>query len=175
MINLIEKGFIQRVKTYLAYPLGFLLILGTLLGSYAMLEFSVRVGEEFPDIEPTFALLNIATLAVLYAVIFILCNRVWLSGFLVALFSGIIAVINYYVIVFHGMPLSFLQLKSFTTAMNVISSYTFTLDYPVERIILRIGLILVANILFGFFFKQKNTLSKCGLFLMLYCAFFAYL
>ena len=163
MINLIEKGFIQRVKTYLAYPLGFLLILGTLLGSYAMLEFSVRVGAEFPDIEPTFALLNIATLAVLYAVIFILCNRVWLSGFLVALFSGIIAVINYYVIVFHGMPLSFLQLKSFTTAMNVISSYTFTLDYPVERIILRIGLILVANILFGFFFKQKKYSVKVRL------------
>ena len=164
-MNLTKTSLLQSAKKYLIYPLGFLLILGSVLCSYAMLEFStLTVLQELSRMKPALIFLNIATVAVFYAFVFILCNRVWLSSFLGSLFCGILAIINYYVILFHGMPLSFLQIKSFTTAMNVISSYTFTLDYPVVRILLRTGLVLAASILFRVFFKPRKSSVKIRLF-----------
>lgn len=73
-------------------------------------------------------ILNTLTLGIFWCFLLFLTNRVWLSNLLCSAFCGILAVVNHYVIEFHGMPVSFLLLRNLKTAMNVISAYKITLN-----------------------------------------------
>jgi len=159
-----NKETYHTLKKYICYLLGFLLIAASIVSSFLMLESSVYTAlEEHIQMPTVFIALNLATLSVLYALIFILCNRIWLSSFLMTLICGIIAIINHFVIMYHGMPLSFLLVKNFTTAMNVVSSYTFSIDYTVKLIALMMIPVLGASLLFAYFFRHKKSSVKVRL------------
>lgn len=91
--------------------------------------------------------LNLLTIGIIWSVFLIASNRVWLSNLLCGCFCGIVAVINYYVIALHGMPLSFLLLRNFQTAMNVISSYSIVLDKYVARILALLVLVIILSLI----------------------------
>lgn len=103
-----------------------------------------------------YIILNILTIGVFWNLLMILSNRVWLSNLLCGITCGIIAIINYYVVTLHGMPLSFLLLKNFATAMNVISNYKI----EINRTVLKMLIGLVAMILLAVGTRLFSNLSE---------------
>lgn len=154
MSNRFPKPSIQRLLPPAA---NLLLIAATLFGCFLILEYGSIAPTRgmlthLAEFELRFALLNLLTLGVLLSAILILCNRVWLSCLLTSCICGIVAIINHYVIQFHTMPLSFLVLKNFNTAMNVISGYRITLDvHTVKMLFAMAALILLSLFVFRFF------------------------
>lgn len=136
-----------------------MILLGA-IGGFFMLEYSSEPSlEHLVCMEMRYIVLNCLTLVILTVIIIAICNRVWLSCLLCTCFCGIIAVVNYYVIMYHGMPLSFLMIKNFATVMGVASSYHFSIDKVVSIMgVITIGL----SILFlGIHFFIKDRVS-CG-------------
>ncbi len=148
----------QRLSKY-STAINISIALLSLIYSFVMLElssrdfFSLRMGMEF-----LYVALNIMTLGVLWSIALLLSNRMWISSLLVVNISGVIAVVNHYVTMYHGMPLSFLVLKNFTTAMAVASSYHFSIDETVLKI-LAIMLFLTSLCVLSRFFATEK---KCG-------------
>lgn len=105
---------------------------------------------------PENLLLSCVTIGILWSVVFVLGNRIWLANLLCGCICGGIAFVNHYVIQFHGMPLSFLVLRNFTTAMNVIHSYTLTLDFHAKCVLL----LTASLILFSLAVKQLSKPVK---------------
>lgn len=93
-----------------------------------------------------YVFVNMAAIALLLCVLYIFTNRVWLAQLLCSVICWLIGTINHYVIQFHGMPLSFLILKNFATAMNVIDAYQISLDYYVKRMLVVFAALVVIAI-----------------------------
>lgn len=112
-----------------------------LLGCWGMLEFSCIHSlyelKEFLFLSRLkYILLNYLTLGTVWSLFLILFRRMWVADLLCSLLCGGLAIANHYVITFHSMPLSFLLIKNFTTAMNVISGYRFTIGFHVGFLLL---------------------------------------
>jgi len=60
----------------------------------------------------------------------------------------------------HGMPLSFLVLRNFTTAMNVIGNYEITLDFHVIRMLILIICMVIIALLTRWLSKPVKTSWK---------------
>lgn len=129
----------------------FLLVVATLVGSFFMLEYAMLVGKAsflahlrtMSSPPRTYIPLNLLTIGVIWALFMLFCHRVWLASLLCSVFCGILAIVNYYVTTLHGMPLSFLSLKNFATALNVLSSYKFRISRTVIIVILAL-IVLIA-------------------------------
>ncbi len=69
--------------------------------------------------------LNIMTVCTVYLFIHSIVNSLWKSCVIFSIFITLLSVVNYYVIEFHGTPLTFMELQNFKTALNVIGGYKF--------------------------------------------------
>lgn len=74
-----------------------------------------------------FGVLSVLTLAAIYFVLYAIFASLKTAGLIMSILSTVIAIANYYVIEFHNSPLSFLELRNFGTAMNVMGSYEITI------------------------------------------------
>lgn len=124
------RGILHTDKQVLAAQI--ILALMTILGSQFLLEFSCTITlydlqEHLLAISWDYVLLNFLTLGAVWAVFLLILRRFWLANLLFGIVCGGIAIANHFVIKFHTMPLSFLTLRNFKTAMNVISSYDFSI------------------------------------------------
>ena len=70
-----------------------------------------------------YIILNVLTLQVLYTILLIITDRLWISGIIFSVFTGVISLVNYYTIMYHGLPFSTMELHNITTALNVMHSY----------------------------------------------------
>lgn len=111
-----------------------------ILLSMLMLEYPILIRSGWESyLDPAkgkYFLLNYLSVGMLWCVCLMVSNRVWVADLLLSSLSGIIAIINYYVTILHGMPLSFLLLRNFKTAMNVISGYSITVDEYVIKLLI---------------------------------------
>lgn len=106
-----------------------LLIALTLCAGFLMAEFSCEPSlAHISEMETRYIILNFTTLSCLWGAMIILTCRVWLGCLLAGAVTGFIALVNYYVLLFHGLPLSGSTIRNFSTAMNVISAYDLTPD-----------------------------------------------
>lgn len=134
-----KNGYPQIIRIYVAFDI--LTVVVILLGSFVMLEYSCIYGfSEIIDflnaLDFRYVILNFTVLGVIWSIVAVLCMNVWLSCLLMVVICGAISIINHYVLLFHGMPLSFLMLQNLSTAMNVISGYDIAIDPFVVRMIL---------------------------------------
>ena len=139
-----------------------LLIAITLTGSFYMLEYSSQPkANHILQMTPTIILLNLLTIGFVWFILFMIVNRIWLASLICSVFCGIIAIVNHFVLLFHNMPLSFLTLRNFKTAMNVINGYSLPLDATV-RILVIINSIIAFLCLLSFFFikEPRNGVRK---------------
>lgn len=148
------------MKSWLCKNLLWVLSALILLGCQFMLEFSclptmAHFYEFLYLFDLRFAILNYLTLGALWSVFLILFRRAWFSDLLCTILCGGIAIANHYVIEFHSMPLSFLLVKNFTTAMNVISGYEFTIGFSVATLLIVITLLFVLCIIV--YRKEKSN------------------
>ena len=102
-----------------------------------------------------FMALSVLTVGVLFCVLYALCGSLTVTGAIISAFCTVLAVVNYYVIEFHGGPLSFLELKNFATATNMMGSYT--LDFsPTVSGILAIFVVELLIVFGGLRWAQKR-------------------
>ncbi len=126
---------------------------------FCLLEYST-----FPDaffahvraMQPKYLLLNLASLGAACAVLTVLFARVWLACLVFSAGCGVLSVINYFVIKFHGMPLSFLLISNLRTAANVLSSYSFMPDRHIFHLLLLTALMLSACLIVGRRIKEER-------------------
>lgn len=135
-------------------------IAGTIGVSFLMMEYLLidmyGLGGYFDTAITKSVVLNFLTIGMLWCVFLILTNRVWTANLLCSCTSGILAVINYYVVTLHGMPLSFLLLRNFKTAMNVISSYSITVDRKVACLLFLLACAVVLALLTKWFGADRR-------------------
>lgn len=105
-------------------------------------------------------LLNLLTLTALWALWFLIANRVWLANLLMGIVCGIISIINYFVILYHGMPLSFLVLRNLPAAMNVLSNYTFSMDANVGKLLMLTGSVIALSFLCRYLVNDRKLSMK---------------
>jgi len=145
-----------------------------------ILEFSIFESfgiQNYPQLK--YMILNMCTVGIIWSIFFVLFNKIWVSSILLALFCAVIAIINHFVVLLHGMPLSFMMIKNVKTAMNVAGAYHFTIDKTVLIILLLMIVIIALAIVLGRKEKgEKRNLIKdfviivvCGL--VFYCGYLA--
>lgn len=93
------------------------------------------------EMEPKYILVNLVTIGAVWSVLMLITNRTWLASLLLSLVSTGISVVNYYVIAYKGNPLTFMELKNFSAALNVASSYSFNLTFTVLSILMIFALV----------------------------------
>ena len=128
------KALADRIRTRPLWSavLRVLLVVGTITGSFLMLEASIGTQlSHLLTMKFRFIALNLLTIGTFLAFILLLCSRLWLSCAITAFVSGAVAIINHYVLMFHGLPLSFLMIKNFGTALDVLGSYKIPLHRSV--------------------------------------------
>lgn len=89
---------------------------------------SVNTTHSLFSLNIKYILLNLLTLQILYSFLIILTNCLWLSGLIYSIVTGVIALVNYYTIMYHGLPLSTMELGNIKTALNVVQSYKIMPD-----------------------------------------------
>lgn len=170
------------IKSLFIWAVRLLLPIATVFGCFVMLEYSSTSSlRQCFGMELKYTLLNLFTIGVMLSFFVIVCNRLWLASFLCSTVCGLIALVNYYVILFHGMPLSFLELKNFTAAMNVVSGYNFNIDHFSGRILLMMALMLIGCMVCRWILgktklKLKGALIRDGVLVLVSVAviFFGY-
>ena len=96
--------------------------------------------------------INIVTVCTAYLLAHAIINSLWKSCVVFSIFITLLSAVNYYVIEFHGTPLTFMELKNFRTALNVIGGYKFDI-----KDIAGIIVIFCAEIVLCYMMKRIDT------------------
>lgn len=113
------------------------------IAEYYQSYISCNLKESVQVITTQCVLLNISVLLILNLIIYLGLNRLWLTMIISESLWTIISIVNYYVIQYHGMPLTVSELKNFKTALNLVGSYTINIDAAVIKILLIFGISLI--------------------------------
>jgi len=101
-------------------------------------------------------ILNICMIMICNLFIYILLNRLWLTIIMSEIISTGIALVNYYVVQYHGMPFTVTELKNLKTAFHVLKAYNIKLGIiPIVIII-----IFIITILFSLYLKTQEKAIK---------------
>lgn len=137
------------------------LIVSLLALCWIQLDMSTQWGTDcfafFQTMPVEFMVLSVFTLGALFCFVYAICGSLTASGAIISVMSTLVAITNYYVIEFHGGPLSFLELKNAATAANVMGSYTLEFT-PVVSGILTLGVIEMAISFIGLRAMQKRAI-----------------
>lgn len=134
-----------------------LIILITIFICFIQLEFSTTSSLVHAlSIEFKYIFLNMLTIGTILCIFYLLCNKIYFACLLCSIFCSLISIVNYYVIKYHALPLSFLEIKNFTTALNVISGYKISLD----RIVFTLVFCMLVNIVICFLFRTLEPKTK---------------
>lgn len=105
-------------------------------------------------------LLNFSIIFLFIAIIYLIVGSDYLCGIVSITVSSLIAIVNHYVVLLHGMPLSFQELQNFGTALNVIRGMTITPDATFFKIM---GLFFFGLFLsMGLYVLNVGNSSKWG-------------
>ena len=123
-----------------------------------------------------FLVANIAALAVLYAIVFLLGQRTHgaVAAYLVVCF--VIGIANHYVVAFKGQPVTPTDVLSLTTAADVASSYPIVPDAVVVASAVVLAASLAALHFAPRFARTKRTVAACTASgVLVACAFGAFM
>ena len=122
-----KKGLLRIDFLYPKNILIYFIIIIIFFLSWIQLELSSTFDNwmDVFTISAKYTTINIMTVCTVYLLIHSIINSLWKSGVVFSIFTTLLSVVNYYVIEFHGTPLTFMELKNFKTALNVIGGYKF--------------------------------------------------
>ena len=155
--------FVRRIIRICGKYQVWILSAAIVLGCMVMLESSCisnrdELYQYLYRIDIRYVILNYLTLGIFWVLFFVIGRRAWIADMLCAMLFGGLAIANHYVISFHTMPLSFLLINNFTTAMNVISGYKFNLSLPV--ILILAALVVLLGICLMVRRKERTAAGK---------------
>lgn len=106
-----------------------LMVFFVLVLSWIQMEWSAAYESpaDLSGMEFRYMAVNILTDLAIFLLIYVICDAAWLACVLYSLLTSLISVADYHIIRFHGMPLSFMELKNFRAAWNVAGGYHFDL------------------------------------------------
>ena len=113
-------------------------------------------------------LFNFMTYLLLIAAIQVVAQKWWISNIIFSAVLFIFSIVNYFVITYHGMPLSYQELANAKTAMNVVGNYSFSFTKRISAIII----CFLLSILFSLLFFLAIKGGKINLFLSFLNFFF---
>lgn len=124
--------------------------------AFCMFETSDSNITKLGTIKIDIIIINLSILFLLVSFFIAIGIKETISNFIFLTLSLLLSIINYYTIRFHGMPLTFAELRNAKTAFNVIGNYKFECS---SSLILILKFYLVALFCTFFLLKRKyNTL-----------------
>lgn len=137
------QALIKKWKT--GYWKLFLIEIVIFLMQFQMVDFSYSVDFIY-KVKLPIIFLNLFTYIFFCIVIKLFVVKWWIADLITSCLLGIFSVVNYYVILFHGTPLSYLEFANFTTAMDVIGNYSFSVTKRVIAILLLLFLTIACSL-----------------------------
>ncbi len=120
------------------------------------LDLSCNLTEQIHIINAKSIVLNICLIMVVNVLFNLLVNRLWLTMAVSEAVWTAVALINYYVIQYHGMPFTISELQNLNTALNVLKSYHLEIGVIPIKIIIIFGSVIV----YSFYKRKKETICK---------------
>lgn len=126
-----ESGVIKKGLLYCSITLFFLI-------SWMQLEFSAANNRwtDLMEMDIKYIAVNVLTGCVIYLFIYVILDSLWKSCFAYSILATVISIVNYYVILFHGSPLTIMELRNYRTAMNMLGGYHFEVSEIYKFIVL---------------------------------------
>lgn len=120
------------------------------------LDLSCNLTEQVHSINAKSIVLNICLIMVVNVLFYLLVNRLWLTMAVSEAVWTAVALINYYVIQYHGMPFTVSELKNLNTALNVLKSYHLEIGVIPIKIIIIFGSVII----YSFYKRKKEMICK---------------
>lgn len=145
-------------------PLPEISVIGTLLAAHVMLELGCHYGRityifTLYFMEVKYAVYNLLIYAAILSLIIFITGKIFLGEVVFCFCTGIIAIINYYVIQWHGTPLTIQEVQNAKTAFNVLRSYRFVVYKHVGYILIVLLISIILNYSCNYFDNRKRTRS----------------
>ena len=86
-------------------------------------------------------LFNIVTYVFIIGLLQLFTQKWWIANTVTTILLFALSIVNYFVITYHGMPLSYQEFANFKTAMNVVGNYSFHIT---KRVLAIIVLMIIA-------------------------------
>lgn len=146
-------------------------VIVTLLAAHIMLELGCHYGRityifTLYFMEIKYAVYNLLIYTALLSLLVLFTGRLWLRELITSVLAAIISIINYYVIQWHGTPLTLQEAKNAKTALNVLKSYRIVVYKHVWYILIvlfiSVLIVILCKHFFGEPFKQRKV-RKCSL------------
>ncbi len=133
-------------------------VLLILICSWVQFQFSCIYNSvtELFKIDIKYILLNIITNYILFSIIFIIINVLWLSCFIFSILTFLISAVNYYTIQLHASPLTISGFGNFKTVLNVIGGY----DLKLYKILPLLTVFILECILSFYLKRQRQRNAK---------------
>lgn len=127
--------------------ISFLAIGGIMLGTLAVnfLQLEISTGN-VNIIDLKYIVLGIFTIGFFNLIIAMILQSFYLGNLISSLFYSIIAIANYYVIQFRGMPITTQDILNVRTALEVGGAYTFSISLRVCMIVILSVLTIICSL-----------------------------
>lgn len=156
-----SKEIMNKVLKLFAIPWVRTLILNLYLILISALEywcFQKSCDTDWYEPGTVVILYNICIHVAVNYVLLLITAREYIVGFITVPVTFAWAEANYYTALFHGMPLTFSELRNFKTAMNVVGSYGIPFSgRPVRVALISAAAMLITLIVFHFDKKNKDV------------------
>ena len=154
----------------LAYIKQILFVLLISILSVVSLELGNNNGE---ILDVKYAYLNIGTIFFFLMFVFELTKKIPICFLIVCMIMPVTAIVNYYVIMYRGVPFSISDIANTGTAISVLQGYTFPVTKEIQQIVLIVLCIIIATVFFhkkikSYIFSWKITAKK--MIILFFCA-----
>ena len=104
-------------------------------------------------------LLNCAAIGTAFSVVFAVLGKVWISTLFMTVITALVALINHYTIILHGMPVTFQELGSIGAAWDVMKGSVITVD-SIAKMLIAAGIAGIAVAVFVIRPLEKGSSKK---------------
>ena len=120
---------VMETSNLCEYIFIYILVFLTSCINFIQLEISFRT--EINTILLKYVFLGILTIGFFDLFIIFIFRKIWLGNLICGIFFSFLALANYYVIKFRGMPVTVQDISNIRTAFNVIGAYSVDLSLRV--------------------------------------------
>lgn len=126
---------------------------------FLILQVSMRGVWYILSLNAVYGIINLGIIIAFFSCIYALTDRKWLSAILCSTMITIYAIINVYVIEFHGTPLTIPEFKNTKTAIDVLHGYSLLEVMPLIFVFI-IGVLFIINCVFIILLKRQEDYEK---------------
>ena len=146
--NVIESNVMQMVLCLLICCINFLILQISMRGVWHILSLDIFYG-----------FINLGIMVAFMLLFYAIINKKWLSLLLCSVIITLYAVINVYVIEFHGTPLTIPEFKNTKTALDVLHGYSLIEVVPLVFVVI-IGVLFFINVMLIAILRKQEINQK---------------